>query len=49
MAEINVGLIGHQFMGKAHSNAWRQVARFFPGKLTPRDPTGGRCWLWIRA
>jgi len=36
MAEINVGLIGHQFMGKAHSNAWRQVARFFPGKLTPR-------------
>jgi len=36
MAEINVGLIGHQFMGKAHSNAWRQVGRFFPGKLTPR-------------
>jgi predicted dehydrogenase len=36
MAEINIGLIGHQFMGKAHSNAWRQVARFFPGKLTPR-------------
>jgi predicted dehydrogenase len=36
MAEINVGLIGHQFMGKAHSNAWRQVARFFPGKLMPR-------------
>jgi predicted dehydrogenase len=26
---INVGLIGHQFMGKMHSNAWRQVSRFF--------------------
>lgn len=27
--KINVGLIGYQFMGKAHSNAYRQVARFF--------------------
>jgi predicted dehydrogenase len=33
MAELNVALIGHQFMGKAHSNAYRQVRRFFPGKL----------------
>ncbi len=36
MPEINVALIGHRFMGKAHSNAYRQVARFFPGKLVPR-------------
>lgn len=36
MTDINVGLIGHQFMGKAHSNAYRQVRRFFPGKLVPR-------------
>lgn len=36
MAELNVALIGHQFMGKAHSNAYRQVSRFFPGKLTLR-------------
>jgi len=36
MPEINIALIGHKFMGKAHSNAWRQVGRFFPGKLTPR-------------
>ncbi len=36
MAEINVALIGYQFMGKAHSNAYRQVRRFFPGKLEPR-------------
>jgi len=26
---IQVGLIGHGFMGKAHSNAWRQAPRFF--------------------
>ena len=25
MPEINVALIGHRFMGKAHSNAYRQV------------------------
>ena len=36
MTEINVALIGHQFMGKAHSNAYRQVSKFFPGKLEPR-------------
>jgi hypothetical protein len=27
---VNVGLIGYQFMGKAHSNAYRQVNNFFP-------------------
>lgn len=26
---ITVGLIGYQFMGKAHSNAYRQVGRYF--------------------
>lgn len=26
---LNVGLIGYQFMGKAHSNAYRQVNHFF--------------------
>ncbi len=36
MPELNVALIGHRFMGKAHSNAYRQLARFFPGKFTPR-------------
>jgi predicted dehydrogenase len=24
-----VGLVGYNFMGKAHSNAWRQISRFF--------------------
>jgi len=27
---IGVGLVGYKFMGKAHSNAYRQVASFFP-------------------
>jgi predicted dehydrogenase len=34
--ELNVALIGYAFMGKAHSNAYRQVARFFSPRLTPR-------------
>ncbi|HMS55747.1 MAG TPA: Gfo/Idh/MocA family oxidoreductase [Fimbriimonadaceae bacterium] len=29
MQRLNVGLIGYQFMGKAHSNAYRQVGKFF--------------------
>ena len=36
MSEVNVALIGYKFMGKAHSNAYRQVRHFFPGKLEPR-------------
>lgn len=27
--KLRVGMIGYNFMGKAHSNAWRQVGRFF--------------------
>jgi predicted dehydrogenase len=27
---LRVGMIGYRFMGKAHSNAWRQINRFFP-------------------
>jgi predicted dehydrogenase len=27
---LRIGLIGTQFMGKAHSNAWSQVNHFFP-------------------
>jgi predicted dehydrogenase len=36
MSEVNVALIGYAFMGRAHSNAWRQVSRFFKPKVTPR-------------
>jgi predicted dehydrogenase len=36
MSEVKIALIGYKFMGKAHSNAFRQVRRFFPGKLEPR-------------
>ncbi|GJM27829.1 MAG: oxidoreductase [Cyclobacteriaceae bacterium] len=29
MKTLNVAIIGYKFMGKAHSNAWLQAARFF--------------------
>ncbi len=32
---INVGLIGYKFMGKSHSNAYRQVGAFFDVPLRP--------------
>ncbi len=33
--KLNVAMIGYKFMGKAHSNAWRQVARFFDAPYEP--------------
>ena len=36
MSEIGVGLVGYRFMGRAHSNAYRQVARFFDVDPVPR-------------
>src|SRR3954469_2631516 len=29
---LRVGMVGYRFMGRAHSNAWRQASRFFPLK-----------------
>lgn len=34
--EIRIGMVGYKFMGRAHSNAYRQVARFFPD--VPLEP-----------
>lgn len=31
MREINVGLVGYKFMGKAHSNAFNRLGMFFDG------------------
>jgi predicted dehydrogenase len=36
MREVNVALIGYAFMGRAHSNAYRQVVPFFAPRLRPR-------------
>ena len=33
---LNVALIGYAFMGRAHSNAYRQVSPFFSPRLRPR-------------
>jgi predicted dehydrogenase len=35
-SEIGVGLVGYKFMGRTHSNAYRQVARFFDVDPAPR-------------
>jgi predicted dehydrogenase len=34
--EVGIALIGHAFMGRAHSSAWRQVGRFFDLPCVPR-------------
>ena len=33
--KVNVALVGAQFMGKAHSNAWRKVGMFFDAPVEP--------------
>jgi predicted dehydrogenase len=54
---VNVAIIGYKFMGKAHSNAWINAARFFDVPLKPvlkvacgRDTAGVRefadNWGW---
>lgn len=35
MRRLNVGLVGYGFMGRAHSNAYRQVNRFFDLGVEP--------------
>ena len=32
---LNIGMIGYGFMGRAHSNAYRQVNQFFPREYRP--------------
>src|SRR5262245_22041481 len=36
MREVNVALIGYNFMGRAHSNAYRQVGPFMAPRVVPR-------------
>ncbi len=33
--QLNIGLVGTKFMGRAHSNAWMKVAKFFDLPSTP--------------
>jgi predicted dehydrogenase len=43
LPSIGIGMIGYAFMGAAHSQAWRNVARFFDVPLVPRlNVIGGR-------
>src|SRR5512136_2922206 len=36
---VNIALIGQGFMGRTHSNAWGQVAKFFEVPLKPKMHT----------
>jgi predicted dehydrogenase len=36
VSEIGVGLVGYKFMGRAHSNGYRQVAHFFDVDPAPK-------------
>ncbi|MEX0655264.1 MAG: Gfo/Idh/MocA family oxidoreductase [Phycisphaeraceae bacterium] len=58
--QINVGMVGTKFMGRAHSNAYMKVGRFFDLPLEPvrhtvagRDPQGteafAKRWNWANA
>jgi predicted dehydrogenase len=33
--KLNVGIVGYKFMGKAHSNGWRQAPKFFDMEVEP--------------
>src|SRR6266516_2077626 len=33
---LGIGMVGYAFMGRAHSQAWRTVSRFFDLPLSPR-------------
>ena len=40
--KLNVAMIGYDFMGRAHSNAWRQVGAVLPGPAVRAGAEGGR-------
>ena len=55
MKTLNVAIIGYKFMGKAHSNAWKNAPRFFDMNIQPilkvacgrnEDPLRARSRLW---
>lgn len=42
-SRLNIGMVGHSFMGAAHSQAWRSAERFFDLPLSPvMQVLGGR-------
>ncbi|MCI8350336.1 MAG: Gfo/Idh/MocA family oxidoreductase [Oscillospiraceae bacterium] len=47
--DLNVGLIGYKFMGKAHSNGYRKVNMFFdPGAQVHMKAICGRDEEWVK-
>ncbi len=46
--QLNVGLVGYKFMGKAHSNAYARLGMFFdPGAAVCRRAICGRDEKWV--
>src|SRR5271157_4858259 len=35
MRNLNVGIVGYKFMGRAHSNAWKKAPLFFDLNVAP--------------
>ena len=33
--KLNIAIIGHRFMGRAHSNGWKQASNFFTLEAEP--------------
>jgi putative heme iron utilization protein len=33
--KVNIAIIGHKFMGRAHSNGWKQASNFFNLEAEP--------------
>ncbi len=49
MKNINIGLVGYKFMGKAHSNAYSKIGMFFDGSATvTKKAICGREEAWVR-
>ncbi len=49
MNQINVGLVGYKFMGKAHSNAFNRLGMFFDGSAKiNRRAICGRDEEWVK-
>ena len=47
--DLNVGLIGYKFMGKAHSNAYSRIGMFFePSRNIVKKAICGRDESWVR-
>ena len=49
MKQLNIGMVGYKFMGKAHSNAYQRLGMFFDGEARCcQRAICGRDEPWVR-